>query len=214
MRGGLQVATAGSEGPRVGLGGAVPAPGGALDEVDDLVFLRGCADLGRALADLHAGAGSTVRVPHRGWAHDEEAERLRALAPSSCRVAVEAALALPLSDTPVVPSWGGLVPGQVCVDGTGRVDVAAQVVLAPPGLDLGSVIAHLRREELLGRRRPAVGGAAVSMLRAAYGPAPSDTAAFACLAVVRLAVQADVRHGRPAERDALLDLAAELAGAA
>ena len=76
--------------------------------------------------------------------------------------------------------------------------------LAPPGLDVGNMVAHLRREALVGRRRDEVAARAVSAFLEAYGAAPPDLSTWVVLALARLAGLAETHHGSRTERNALL----------
>jgi Ser/Thr protein kinase RdoA (MazF antagonist) len=111
-----------------------------------------------------------------------------------------------------VPSHRDLHPRQVVLSGhdIGFIDLD-DCALAPPGLDVGNMVAHLRREAVIGRRQHDVAARAVSAFLTGYGAEPPDLQAWVALALARLASLAETRHGRPAERDALL---AELDGGA
>ena len=78
--------------------------------------------------------------------------------------------------------------------------------MAPRGLDVGNLLAHLTREAVVGRRRASVVGAAREAFLSNYDW-PETAAALASweiLSLVRLAGLAETRHGSPLERDALV----------
>ena len=182
-------------------------PGEILEQVDDDRFVSGAADAGRALARLHAGGVDLDRV----WTHDDETAQLLRRVPESCRAAAQAEARRHVGSASLVPSHRDLHPRQVVVtaDGAAFIDLD-DAALAPPGLDVGNMLAHLRREAVTGRRTPAVAAAAAVAFLAGYGPHPEGLAVWERLALARLAGLAESRHGRPEERDALLALLAGL----
>ncbi len=181
--------------------------GTVMEDLADEAFVIAAGDTGRVLRRLH---DSRARLDRRWTADDERAQLVRR-APAGCRTEAVAEADRPLSDGELVPSHRDLHPRQVVrpADGTGvcliDLDDAA---LAPRGLDVGNMVAHLRREAVVGRRRQQVAEAAVRSFLEGYGPPPADLVAWERLSLARLAGLAESRHGRPEERDALLRLLA------
>ena len=180
--------------------------GTVMDETGDETFVAAACAAGVALRRLHT-CGAEL---DRRWTHVDEVEQLVRRAPASCARAGAVAAARPVDAyEPLVPSHRDLHPQQVIVSGdaVGFIDLD-DCALAPPGLDVGNMVAHLRREALVGRRRDEVAARAVSAFLDAYGAAPPDLSTWVGLALARLAGLAETRHGSRTERDALL---AELA---
>jgi len=180
--------------------------GTVMDETGDDTFVTGAGAAGMALHRLHA-CGAEL---DRRWTHADEVARLVRRAPASCARAGAMAAARPVDAyEPLVPSHRDLHPQHVIVSGeaVGFIDLD-DCALAPPGLDVGNMVAHLRREALVGRRRVEVAARAVSAFLEAYGAAPPDLSTWVALALARLAGLAETHHGSRTERNALL---AELA---
>lgn len=182
-------------------------PGAVLDTVDDATFVEASRAVGVALARLH-GSGAEL---DRAWTHADEVSQLLRRVPESVDAAARFVAALPVGEVGLVPSHRDLHPRQVVVGE--RADKVAFIdlddaALAPPGVDVGNMVAHLRREALVGRRTVAVAEAAVAAFLTGYAAPPPDLAVWERLALVRLAGLAETRHGIPAERDALLALLA------
>ncbi len=185
-------------------------PGTVLDTVDDATFVPACAAAGRTLARLHASSAPLDRV----WGHDAETAQLLRRAPATTRAQAERAAALPIDEAaPLVCTHRDFHPRQVVVDDGRPVRVAFidldDAAMAPAGLDVGNMTAHLRREAVSGRRSRAVAEAAIEAFLSGYGPPPADLATWEVLALTRLAGLAETRHDRPDERDALLALLPE-----
>jgi glycosyltransferase involved in cell wall biosynthesis/aminoglycoside phosphotransferase (APT) family kinase protein len=180
-------------------------PGTVMEDLADEEFTRAAGHTGRVLRRLH-DSGAHL---DRRWTHADEQGQLLRRAPDGCRAAAAAEAARPLSSHAVVPSHRDLHPRQVVAleNGAGvcliDLDDAA---LAPAGLDVGNMTAHLRREAVLGRRTPQVAEAAIRAFLAGYGTPPPDLVTWERLSLARLAGLAESRHGRPEERDALLRL--------
>ncbi|MBT9257921.1 glycosyltransferase [Phycicoccus sp. MAQZ13P-2] len=183
-------------------------PGTVMEDLSDDAWLDACAATGGVLRRLH-DSGAAL---DRRWTSADECAQLLRRAPAGCRdvAAAEAAAAPP--DGTLVPSHRDLHPRQVvAVDGASGVCLIDldDAALAPRGLDVGNMVAHLRREVVVGRRGLEVGEAAVDAFLGGYGDAPADLLAWERLALARLAGLAESRHGSPQERDALLRLLAE-----
>ena len=186
-------------------------PGTVLDSVDDATFVPACAAAGRTLARLHASSAPLDRV----WGHDAETAQLLRRAPASTRARAERAAALPVDEAaPLVCTHRDFHPRQVVVDDGRPVRVAFidldDAAMAPAGLDVGNMTAHLRREAVCGRRTRAVAEAAIEAFLSGYGAPPADLVTWEVLALTRLAGLAETRHRRPDERDALMALLPEL----
>ncbi|MGG5258219.1 glycosyltransferase [Phycicoccus avicenniae] len=181
--------------------------GTVMEDLDDEAFVTAARDTGRVLARLH-DSGAAL---DRRWTAADECDQLVRRAPDGCRaVAAEEASRRP-ADGDLVPAHRDLHPRQVVRPAVGEgvclIDLD-DTALAPRGLDVGNMVAHLRREAVVGRRSPAVAGAAVDAFLEGYGRVPEDLVAWERLALARLAGLAESRHGRPEERDALLRLLA------
>jgi Phosphotransferase enzyme family len=68
--------------------------------------------------------------------------------------------------------------------------------MAPAGLDVGNMIAHLKREVAIGLRDQTVADAAIVAFRRGYGPLPTTTDLWEQLSLVRLCGLAETRHQR------------------
>ena len=137
-----------------------------MDETGDDTFVTGARASGVALRRLHS-CGAEL---DRRWTHADEVARLVRRAPASCARAGAMAAARPVDAyEPLVPSHRDLHPQHVIVSGeaVGFIDLD-DCALAPPGLDVGNMVAHLRREALVGRRRVEVAARAVSAFLEAY----------------------------------------------
>ncbi|MEZ5215279.1 MAG: glycosyltransferase [Ilumatobacteraceae bacterium] len=186
-------------------------PGVVLDELADDRFVDACEAAGLALARLHR---SDARLD-RTWTVDQELDLLDRRLPASLgelHRAVREFVVPGLLGAPV-PSHRDCHPRQLVVTPTGAVawidldDCAT----APPGLDLGNLLAHLWREEILGRRSPSlVADARDAVLRGYHaddleGPSIPEHVrrSWELVSLARLAGLAETRHGSLGERDAL-----------
>jgi hypothetical protein len=189
---------------RVGLVGY--RPGIVLDQVDDRDFVVSCQRAGAALSALHR-CGATL---DREWTLDDELDQLRGRAPGSI-----ADLVLDVIErfggpslTAIVPSHRDCHPRQLVVAGSEvhwiDLDDAAMAV---PGLDVGNMLAHLSREQLLGRRSRTLTDAARAAFREAYGWSHGEVELrrWEVLSLTRLAGLAESRHRSLDQRDALLE---------
>lgn len=182
-------------------------PGTILDTVDGSTFVSACAAAGRTLARLHASPALLDRT----WRHEDEVAQLLRRAPASTRARAERAAALPFDErVSLVCSHRDFHPRQVVVGSAPPVHVTFidldDAAMAPAGLDVGNMTAHLRREAVCGRRSRAVSEAAIEAFLSGYGALPADLETWEVLALTRLAGLAESRHRRPEERDALLAL--------
>lgn len=200
-------------GPAVGLPGSLGvssdghvgvvgwAPGELLDRCPDALFVGGAEASGAALRALHATPAELDRV----WTWSDEAAALVRRAPESTHdLAVSVAAWVP-EDAALVPSHRDFHPRQVVVrpDGVDLIDLD-DAALAPAGLDVGNMLAHLWREHLVGRRDAATARAAMRAFADGYAALPPDVGLWTAASLVRLAGLAETRHGDPVERDRLL----------
>lgn len=124
-----------------------------------------------------------------------------------------------LADAPLVPAHCDLHPRQVVISRTGtaafiELDNAA---MAPRGLDVGSMLAHLHSEDVLSGRSTRARAAARDAFLAGYGTSPDldeqVRGAWTALAQARLAGSTDAPSARAAaERPARLQLAGARSG--
>ena len=205
-----------------GLGDCVPCPLGAepsghaglvsyrdgtvLDQLDDAGFLVACGRAGVALRRLHDSGAELDRA----WTFVEESAQLRRRCPAGLADLVEDVIAgsAPHAGGPLVSAHRDCHPRQLVATPAGAVGWIDldDCAMAPRGLDVGNLLAHLTREAVVGRRRSSVVGAARDAFLSNYDW-PETAAALASweiLSLVRLAGLAETRHGSPLERDALV----------
>lgn len=177
------------------------APGTVFDQLDDGRFVRTAAAVGAALRALHTGGARL----DRSWTVVDELTLLdRRCLPHDGETTAH------LVDEPLVPAHRDCHPRQVVsYRGTVRWIDLDDAAMAPPGLDVGNFMAHLRADALFGRRSPEPTRAALSAFRSGYGDCAGDVAAWERLTLIRLAGLAVSRHGQPGWREAILDELAE-----
>jgi hypothetical protein len=190
-------------------------PGRELVELADGDFVASCRQVGAALRRLHdCGA-----VLDRSWGWPQEAAQLDRQALPSTRPAVDRLLA----GANGIGSGGDWVcahrdchPGQVIVEPTGDVrwiDLD-DCVMAPRSLDVGNMVAHLRRENLRGARDVEVATAAERHFLDGYQAASTVPLAgldrWIDVAMLRLAALAATRHRDWPLHDGLLLASTEL----
>jgi hypothetical protein len=180
-------------------------PGMVFDQLHDAEFVTAAHLAGEALRRLH-DCGADL---DREWTEADEIDTLCRRATDHTRPFVDTLLRSPATvhTGPAVPSHRDCHPRQLIVDGSGVhwIDLD-DCTMAPAGLDVGNMAAHLTREGVLGRRSRVVAGEARTQFIAGYRwerPA-ADLARWELLSLARLAGLAESRHGSPAERDALL----------
>ncbi len=184
-------------------------PGVELDQLsenDDFVVAAHRA--GIALRRLHDSGAAVDR--YWGWPQ-ESAQLVRQAIPSTVGRVVRA-----LADGPGpgaaewVSSHRDCHPGQVIVDAAGDVRWVDldDCAMAPRALDLGNMVAHLRREHLRGARDREVAGAAESQFLLGYQlrsvPSIFGLDSWIDVAMLRLAALAVTRHRDWPLHDALL----------
>jgi Ser/Thr protein kinase RdoA (MazF antagonist) len=102
-----------------------------------------------------------------------------------------------LADEPLVTSHRDCHPRQAVLthDAARWIDLD-DCAMAPAGLDVGNMIAHLKREAAIGLRAQPVTDAAVAAFRRGYGALPATAALWERLSLVRLCGLAETRHQR------------------
>ncbi|MBI4934390.1 MAG: phosphotransferase [Actinobacteria bacterium] len=186
-------------------------PGIVLDQVSDEDFIAAARRAGGALRRLHDCDADLDRE----WTLPDEVDALRRRATDDTRPFVDTMLrCLPSIDPgPAVPSHRDCHPRQLVVDGSSVhwIDLD-DCTLAPAGLDVGNMAAHLTREGVLGRRSRAVADEARAGFIAGYrwDRSTGDLARWELLSLARLAGLAESRHRSTEERDALLHEATRL----
>ena len=180
-------------------------PGQVLDSVSDAEFVEGSSGAGLALARLHRSAA----VLDRSWTWQDEIDQLVRRAPISLLAVARCARRRPLPEAPLVPSHRDFHPRQVILATTGTVRLIDfdDTAMAPAGLDVGNMVAHLHREATVHGRPGPVVEAAVRAFLVAYGTPPTDLQQWVQLSLIRLACLAETRHLDRDQRDALLKLA-------
>jgi len=174
-------------------------PGQPLPELSGPAFVAACEQVGRSLARLQ---NSGVRLD-RAWTAQDEIDHLhRQLPPDERRWKAP-------EPGPLLPAHRDLHPGQIVVEARAvRLIDLDDATMAPPGLDVGNFLAHLDRETAVGARSESETAAAARAFVRGYGAVPRDLHWWRQVALARLAVLAEARHGRrdwAASLRALLD---------
>ena len=188
-------------------------PGTPLDRAEGGRLIAGCAVVGEALAALHRSGAEL----DRRWASGEELALLRrqSVPLTAVWMTTAAHVAERVAGEPLVSAHRDFHPSQVVLGGEGvRLIDLDDAAMAPPALDVGNFVAHIRRAGVIGVHPPAIAAAAASAFLAGYGRVEGDVEAWAWLSMIRLAGLAQARHGRPDEARLLLRAAAETAVAA
>ena len=180
-------------------------PGWGLEDLPDQDFVVACRCAGVALRRLHDSGADLDRT----WRLDDESAQLARSAPAGLQALATdvAADALRIPEGPLVPSHRDCHPRQLVVDHqqVAWIDLD-DCAMAPRGLDVGNMIAHLTREHVVGRRNRSIASASRQAFLDGYAWSfdPDDLGRWERLTLVRLAGLAEARHGAPRERDALL----------
>ncbi len=183
--------------------------GSVFDQLPDDEFLAAAELAGAALRRLH-DCGAEL---DRHWTVDDEIDALCRRATDHTRPFVDTMLdGMSMNHPgPLVPSHRDCHPRQLVAAGrqVHWIDLD-DCTMAPAGLDVGNMAAHLSREGIIGRRPVDVAEGARDRFIAGYGwTGPrADLDTWELLSLARLAGLAETRHGAPDERDALLDHAA------
>ncbi|MGD9792079.1 MAG: phosphotransferase [Acidimicrobiia bacterium] len=183
-------------------------PGVVFDQLDDNAFVARAEQVGAGLALLHSGS----MVLDRCWTVEREIEQLmrRATAATADRADAIAEACAHLAEEPLVTAHRDCHPRQVVFDDERMwwIDLD-DLCMAPAALDVGNMIAHLRRDGALGRRDIHITERAVDAFISGYGPVTGDVEAWECLALVRLAALAESRHSSMSDRDRVLEILAQ-----
>jgi len=180
-------------------------PGSGLEDLPDQGFVSACRSAGLALRRLHDSAADLDRA----WRLDDEGAQLARCAPAGLQAlaADVVAEARSIPEGALVPSHRDCHPRQLVVDGehVAWIDLD-DCAMAPRGLDVGNMTAHLTREHIVGRRDRATASASRRAFLDGYAWSfdPDDLRRWERLTLVRLAGLAETRHGAPPQRDALL----------
>lgn len=182
-------------------------PGVELPQLPDGDFIAGCHRVGIALRRLH-DCGAQL---DRSWGWSQEIGQLRRHALRSTRTAVDELASVSAAEDPDwVCAHRDCHPGQVVVESTGAVrwiDLD-DCTMAPRSLDVGNMVAHLRRENLRGARDLAISDAAELEFLAGYqlasGVQLADLDRWTDVATVRLAALAATRHADRSLHDRML----------
>ncbi len=183
-------------------------PGEVFDTVDDDRFVAAAPLVGAALAALHASRAEL----DRSWTWQQEVTLLRDRPAPVTSTLVEGIVeqTAHLAAEPVAVAHRDCHPRQIVLtaDGVRWIDLD-DLALAPPTLDVGNMLAHLRRDAAFGDRPEAATTAAIAGFREGYGAVSGDLAAWERLALVRLAGLAQTRHGRADRAAAVIALLGE-----
>jgi Ser/Thr protein kinase RdoA (MazF antagonist) len=169
-----------------------------FDQTPDDRFAAASYQVGVSLRQLHE---SSVELD-RSWTIREELALLDKRRTSTVERLVLAMggmghLADMLADEPLVTAHRDCHPRQaVLAHGAARWIDLDDCAMAPAALDVGNMIAHLRREAAIGLRDQAVADAAVAAFRQGYGTLPATTGIWERLSLVRLCGLAETRHQR------------------
>jgi Ser/Thr protein kinase RdoA (MazF antagonist) len=169
-----------------------------FDQTPDDRFADAAFQVGVSLRQLHE---SSVELD-RSWTIREELALLdRRRTPTVQRLVMSMGgmekLADMLADEPLVTAHRDCHPRQAVIShGAARWIDLDDCAMAPAGLDVGNMIAHLRREAAIGLRDQPVADAAVAAFCRGYGPLPSTTGIWEGLSLVRLCGLAETRHQR------------------
>ncbi len=189
-------------------------PGVILESTTDEQFVAACARAGIALRRLH----DCPAMLDRDWTMQDETRQLLRRTPASLFSLVETLVsAIPLTYDALVPSHRDCHPRQLIVSTTSVAWIDLDdCSMAPSGLDVGNMLAHLTRESILGHRTAEVIAWARLGFLLSYGwPAAlwRDLAGWECLSLARLAGLAETRFNSPSEREALVDEVLSVASA-
>ena len=179
--------------------------GEVFDCLNDDRFVATAELAGVALRQLHDSAA----VLDRTWSLDDELRLLVSRATTTTHRSVDMAVgrAAHLASDLLVSAHRDCHPRQLVTIAHGvcwiDLDDAA---MAPSGLDVGNMVAHLRRDAVLGRRSPAASERAIVAFRSGYGDTASDVDSWEQLSLLRLAGLATSRHRRPIDARQILSL--------
>ncbi len=179
--------------------------GQVFDCLDHDGFVATAELAGLALRQLH----DSRAILDRTWTLDDEIRLLVSRATTTTQRFVDLAVARAghLGRDRLVSAHRDCHPRQLVTVAHGvcwiDLDDAA---MAPSGLDVGNMVAHLRRDAVLGRRSPAASDQAIVAFRSGYGETASDVESWEQLSLLRLAGLAETRHQRPIDARHILSL--------
>lgn len=185
-------------------------PGTPLNQLDGDEFVHACEMAGGALRQLHT---SGVELD-RAWTISDELDQLERRSTPRASMAIAALIRLDFSGGgPLISAHRDCHPGQAVVEGDrfNWIDLDDSA-MAPAGLDVGNLIAHLRRYGAVDTRAPDVITRSIEAFRGAYGDLPDGYEVWEWLTLARLACLEENRHRRSEQAIVLLDLLAELSG--
>ena len=181
--------------------------GPIFDCLDDKRFVDTAEQAGDALRQLHESGIVLDRV----WTLDDELQLLASWATATTHRFVDRALmhTAHLAHEPLISAHRDCHPKQLVsvAGGVCWIDLD-DAAMAPSGLDVGNMIAHLRRDGLLGRRSLATTEQAIIAFRSGYGPSVSHVDIWEQLSLLRLAALAETRHRNPSDAQKILSLIA------
>lgn len=185
-------------------------PGTPLNQLDGDEFVHACEMAGDALRKLHTSGVELDRT----WTISEELDQLERRSTPRASTAISALILLDFSGGgPLISAHRDCHPGQAVVEGDQfRWIDLDDSAMAPAGLDVGNLIAHLRRYGAVDKRAPEVITRAIEAFRGAYGELPDGHDVWEWLTLARLACLEENRHRRSDQASVLLDLLTELSG--
>jgi hypothetical protein len=169
-----------------------------FDQTPDERFADAAFQVGVSLRQLHE---SSVELD-RSWTIREELALLGKRQTHTVQQLISSMggmeqLTDRLLDEPLVTAHRDCHPRQaVIAQGPARWIDLDDCAMAPAGLDVGNMIAHVKREAAIGLRDQTVANAAVASFRCGYGPLPATTHVWERLSLVRLCGLAETRHQR------------------
>ena len=169
-----------------------------FDQTPDDRFAEAAFQVGVSLRQLHE---SSVHLD-RSWTIREELALLdKWRTPTVQRLTMSMGgiehLADMLADEPLVTAHRDCHPRQAVIShGAARWIDLDDCAMAPAALDVGNIMAHLKREAAIGLRNQTAADAAVAAFHRGYGPLPATTGTWELLSLVRLCGLAETRHQR------------------
>lgn len=174
-------------------------PGQNLTEVPHIVLAAAAEAAGRQLRVLHECGAMLDRT----WTFDNELTQLRKTTGPRSSATVERLLAaVPRPcDEPLVPTHRDCHPAQAIVgsDGHARWIDLDDAAMAPASLDVGNFLAHITRQQVVGKWPASTARSIRSAFTTGYGQSPPAVAAWEQFALARLIALADTRHDSPEE---------------
>ena len=182
--------------------------GEVFESLDDDRFVKTAELAGVALRRLHDSEAALDRT----WTVDDELKLLfkRATATTQRDVDLAVERVAHLAEEPLVSAHRDCHPKQLVstANGVSWIDLD-DAAMAPSGLDVGNMVAHLRQDSVLGKRSPTASAQAITSFLAGYGETASDVDSWEQLSLLRLAGLAETRHRRPIDARRILTLVGE-----